>query len=125
MNASTPLYLIHTPECRRLYAEGVSKTDIARRLGISHNTVAYALTDDAGRAKIIARKKISKVPSLGWVHSIDPVPREPRKISSSPISKEVFNAAILAFAKHEISREQMMFRITPQDKWRGKSWEEM
>lgn len=123
MNAITPLYIIHTPECLRLRDEGLTLTTIAKRLGISHNTVAYALTDAAGRAKIIARKKPKDI-GLGRIHSIAPPPRVPTRTPSIPISKEAKAAAILAFSRHEISREQLMFRITPQDKWRGKSWAE-
>lgn len=51
---------------------------------------------------------------------------KPRLVRPPPsqVSQEVKNAALLAFARFEITREQLMFRITPQDKWRGKSWGE-
>lgn len=122
-----PLHVIHASECQRLFAEGLSKKQIAKHVGISDKTVLFSLASDERKAEILERsrnKKKTRAAYYGKPHNPPPKHKVKRTISQ-PVPKEVFDAAILAFAKHEISREQMMFRITPQHKWRGKSWEEM
>ena len=119
MNVPTPLYILHGTECRRLHAQGMTIADIARQVGTSTNTVAYALMDAAGRAKVIARKKADKEAGLGRVHTPPAKPKQGRPLPMSIISKEDKNAAVLAFAKHDIPLAEMMRRITPREKWRA------
>lgn len=122
-----PLYILHASECQRLHAEGMTKQQIAKHIGISDKTVRFSLASDEEKAAILSRKtrhaKRKRPAYYGKPHN---PPARPivKRAPSQVISHEVKSAALLAFARFEISREQLMFRITPQDKWRGKSWEE-
>ena len=112
----------HAPECQRLRAEGMTKAGIAKRLGISEHTVRLALASNEEGAEIQAKKK-AKTDYYGIWHNPQAKPTLVKR-ESQAISKEAKDAALLAFAKFEITRAQLMFLITPQDKWRGKSWGE-
>lgn len=122
-----PLYILHHSECQRLHAEGMIKQQIAKHIGISDKTVRFSLASDEEKVGILARRqrhvKKNRPTYYGKPHN---PPARPivKRAPSQIISPEVKTAAVIAFAKYEITREQLMFRITPQDKWRGKSWEE-
>lgn len=121
-----PLYILHAPECQRLHAEGMTKQQIAKHIGISDKTVRFSLASDEEKKAILFRKTrhVKKRPVYYGKPHNPPARPIVKRVPSQVISPEVKNTALLAFAKHEITREQLMFRITPQDKWRGKSWEE-
>jgi hypothetical protein len=123
MNNSHLLRVKHAPECQRLRAKGMTKAGIAKLLGISEHTVRLALASNEEEQEIQAKKK-AKTDYYGIWHNPQAKPIPVKRAPSQPISKEVKDAALLAFARFEINRAQLMFLITPQDKWRGKSWGE-
>lgn len=123
MITSPPLRVALAPECKRLRAEGMTKAGIAKRLGVSEHTVRLALASSEEKAEIQAKKE-AKTGYNGVWHNPPAKPIPVKRAPSQVISKEVKDAAILAFARFEITRDQLMFRITPQDKWRGKTWGE-
>jgi hypothetical protein len=103
-------------ECRSLRAEGRTMRDISVRLGVSETAVRIVLTPGAREQRRAAKQDYYGVRPIRTSEQ-PPVKREPQRIS-----KEAKYAAIRAFAKQEITREELMRRITPRDKWRGKSW---
>jgi hypothetical protein len=105
-------------ECRRLRADGLSLSEIGRRLGVSADRVAYVLDENGYRA----RRRTDSARRRGSWNIEDPVRRPTGPIKRETISQEAKDAAIRAFAKQEITREELMRRITPRDKWRGRSW---
>lgn len=110
---SVYLYLTHADECRRLKAEGLLISEISTRLGIGKTTVSMALASPEEQARIRESKNGKKR---------KPQPDKPvvkaKSIKYPPIPKEAKDEAILAFAMHQIDRNEMLRRITPRDKWR-------
>jgi hypothetical protein len=103
-------------ECRRLRADGRTMRDISIRLGVSETAVRIVLIPGAREQRRAYKQDYYGVRPLPRAKP-QPVPRDiPLKIS-----KEDKDAAIRAFAKQEITREDLMRRITPRDKWRGRS----
>jgi hypothetical protein len=107
-------------ECRRLRADGLSLSEIGRRLGVSADRVAYVLDENGYRARKTAAVKRHRGSWHCGVRHTAPAKAAP--VQRETISKEDKDAACLAFAKQEITREELMRRITPRDKWRGRSW---
>ena len=107
---------IYGDECRRLKAEGLRQSEIAKRLGISDSSVRYILADAELREHILAGKREGKARRqyYGAPHNPLPQPRVEKRIPPVPVSREVINAACLEFAKRRISRAELMRRITPQ-----------
>ena len=101
-------------ECRRLRAEGLSQPEIAVRLTRSPYAIRMVLHETAEQRRLMRgvrdshraclRKKIPK-----------PVSVKPE--ASGIITPDIKREAILAFSRHEISRGELMLRITPRDKW--------
>jgi hypothetical protein len=103
-------------ECRSLRAEGRTMRDIAVRLGVSETAVRIVLIPGAREQRRAYKQDYYGVRPLPRAKP-QPVPRDiPLKIS-----KEDKDAAILAFARGQIDRFELMRRITPRDKWRGRS----
>ena len=111
-------------KARQLRADGLPYDDIAGILGLDSSTIRRAISDGVKAAPRPKGYLRNPKDYYGIPHNPSSKPTV-KRIQSQPVPKEIFDAAILAFARQEISREQLMFRITPQDKWRGKSWEEM
>ena len=102
---------LYGDECRRLKAQGLNPRQIRKRIGISDTSVRYILASAEKRREINFKRR-----------DADPPPK-PKPIRPKPqtIAKDAKAAAIMAFAKYEITREELMRRITPRDKWRGVS----
>jgi hypothetical protein len=112
---------LYGDECRRLKDEGLNYTQIATRLGLNDKTVRFVLADETERERIRAqkRKNRQKRTYYGYHHSPLPAPKPIKPTPPVAITKEVKDAAIMAFHLHEIDRHELMRRITPRDKWRG------
>jgi hypothetical protein len=107
-------------ECHRLRAEGLSFIKIGMRLGVSADRVAYVLDENGYRArKTAAVKRHRGSWHCGVRHTAS---AKPSPVQRETISKEDKDAACLAFARGHIDRHELMRRITPRDKWRGRSW---
>jgi len=102
---------LYGDECRRLKAQGLNPREIGKRIGISDTSVRYILASPEKRREINFKRR-----------DADPPPKpKPAKPKPQQIPKDAKAAAIMAFAKFEITREELMRRITPRDKWRGVS----
>jgi len=102
---------LYGDECRRLKAQGLNPRQIGKRIGISDTSVRYILAGSEKRAEINFNRRSS-----------DPKPKPPKPKPPQQIAKDAKDAAIKAFARYEITREELMRRITPRDKWRGVSF---
>jgi len=102
---------LYGDECRRLKAQGFNPREIGKRIGISDTSVRYILASPEKRREINLKRREADPP---------PAPR-PKPKPPQRIAKEAKDAAIMAFARYEITREELMRRITPRDKWRGVS----
>lgn len=108
-------------DCTRLRAEGMDPIGIARRLGKSIGMVRWVLDENnerqAARERASQSRGYRNRPHAGVYHDPSREPRnglEPAKRAvKAPISKEVKDAACLAFALFEIDRATLMARITP------------
>lgn len=115
---------LYGDECRRLQAEGFRQFEIAKRVGISGSSVRYILADATLREFILAQKRGGRAKKDYYGVHHNPLPPVPKSVKPSPsvaITREIKDAACLAFAKGEITRTELMARITPRDKWRGVS----
>jgi len=101
---------LYGDECRRLRAQGLNPREIGKRIGISDTSVRYILASPEKRREINFNRRSS-----------EPKPKPPKPKPQQQIAKDAKDAAIMAFARYEITREELMRRITPRDKWRGVS----
>jgi len=101
---------LYGDECRRLKAQGFNPREIGKRIGISDTSVRYILASPEKRREINFNRRSS-----------EPKPKPPKPKPQQQIAKDAKDAAIMAFARYEITREELMRRITPRDKWRGVS----
>jgi hypothetical protein len=99
-------------ECLRLRAEGLSQPEIAIRLKLPRRAVLLAL-DETPEQKILMRRVRDRLRQP----RTKVVPRPVKAELVGEITADIKRAAILAFSKHEISRGELMRRITPRDKW--------
>jgi hypothetical protein len=107
-------------ECRRLRAEGLSQPEIALQLKRSSYAVRMVLHESAEQRMLLRRARDRH---LAIVRKNAPKPVSVQAEPSGKITPEIKREAILAFSRHEISRGELMLRITPRDKWsRGGLW---
>ena len=103
---------LYGDECRRLKAQGLNPREIGKRIGISDTSVRYILASPEKRREINFKRREADP---------QPPPRPAKPKPQQQIAKDAKDAAIKAFARFEITREELMRRITPRDKWRGVS----
>ena len=120
-----PLHIKHGDECRRLRAEGLSARAIAKHIGTISDTTVRSILDENTRQKAIARDRLAKrrrerkyegKPRMK-VAAAKPKPSPPHR----PTPEQI-RAACVDFGKGRITRDALMRRITPRDKWSGQSW---
>lgn len=105
----------HGAECRRLVADGLTRTDVAKRLGVSRHTVNYAIADETERARLRVQKRHKKKRQrdcgANAPHRAAP-PRKARDIPK-PISGDIRAAALSAYLAGDIDRHEMGLWLTP------------
>jgi hypothetical protein len=101
-------------ECRRLRAEGLSQPEIAAQLKRSSYAVRLVLHETAEQRMALRRVRDLR---LACERKSKPRSVSVKTEPSGKITPEIKREAILAFSRHEISRGELMLRITPRDKW--------